>query len=98
MILDSMDNITLNQKTYLDLINELEVAKQKALLKLKKEDESVKKFVESKLYILLKSNLIQTDDKYEIYLKTVTDYKKVIMKEVFDILMKEGGVNGVKKS
>jgi len=90
MILDSMDNITLNQKTYLDLINELEVAKQKALLKLKKEDESVKKFVESKLYILLKSNLIQTDDKYEIYLKTVTDYKKVIMKEVFDILMKEG--------
>lgn len=89
MILDSMDNITLNQKTYLDLINELEVAKQKALLKLKKEDESVKKFVESKLYILLKSNLIQTDDKYEIYLKTVTNYKKVIMKEVFDILMKE---------
>ena len=98
MILDSMDNITLNQKTYLDLINELEVAKQKALLKLKKEDESVKKFVESKLYILLKSNLIKTDDKYEIYLKTVIDYKKVIMKEVFDILMKEGGVNGVKKS
>ena len=89
MILDSMDNITLNQKTYLDLINELEVAKQKALLKLKKEDDSVKKFVESKLYILLKSNLIKTDDKYEIYLKTVTDYKKVIMKEVFDILMKE---------
>lgn len=88
MILDSMDNITLNQKTYLDLINELEVAKQKALLKLKKEDESVKKFVESKLYVLLKSNLIQEDDKYEIYLKTVTDYKKVIMKEVFDILMK----------
>ena len=98
MILDSMDNITLNQKTYLDLINELEVAKQKALLKLKKEDESVKKFVESKLYILLKSNLIKTDDKYEIYLKTVTNYKQVIMKEVFDILMKEGGVNGVKKS
>ena len=98
MILDSMDNITLNQKTYLDLINELEVAKQKALLKLKKEDESVKKFVESKLYILLKSNLIQADDKYEIYLKTVIDYKKVIMKEVFDILMKEGGINGVKKS
>ena len=90
MILDSMDNITLNQKTYLDLINELEVAKQKALLKLKKEDDSVKKFVESKLYILLKSNLIQADDKYEIYLKTVMDYKKVIMKEVFDILMKEG--------
>ena len=90
MILDSMDNVTLNQKTYLDLINELEVAKQKALLKLKKEDESVKKFVESKLYILLKSNLIQADDKYEIYLKTVANYKKVIMKEVFDILMKEG--------
>ena len=90
MILDSMDNITLNQKTYLDLINELEVAKQKALLKLKKEDESVKKFVESKLYVLLKSNLVQADDKYEIYLKNVTDYKKVIMKEIFDILMKEG--------
>ena len=35
MILDSMDNITLNQKTYLDLINELEVAKQKALLRKK---------------------------------------------------------------
>ena len=90
MILDSMDNITLNQKTYLDLINELEVAKQKALLKLKKEDENVKKFVESKLYLLLKSNLIKTDDKYELYLKSVTNYKKVIMKEVFDILMKEG--------
>lgn len=90
MILDSMDNITLNQKTYLDLINELDIAKQKALLKLKKEDENVKKFVESKLYLLLKSNLIKTDDKYELYLKSVTNYKKVIMKEVFDILMKEG--------
>ena len=56
MILDSMDNITLNQKTYLDLINELDIAKQKALLKLKKEDANVKKFVESKLYLLLKSN------------------------------------------
>ena len=44
MILDSMDNITLNQKTYLDLINELEVAKQKALLKLKmrKKDQEEK--------------------------------------------------------
>ena len=62
MILDSMDNITLNQKTYLDLINELEVAKQKALLKLKKEDESVKKFVESKLYVLLKSNLCSSSN------------------------------------
>lgn len=90
MILDSMDNITLNQKTYLDLINELDIAKQKALLKLKKEDANVKKFVESKLYLLLKSNLIKTDDKYELYLKSVTNYKKVIMKEVFDILMKEG--------
>ena len=90
MILDSMDNITLNQKTYLDLINELDIAKQKALLKLKKEDANVKKFVESKLYLLLKSNLIKTDDKYELYLKSVTNYKKVSMKEVFDILMKEG--------
>jgi len=90
MIIDSIDNITLNQKTYLDLINELDIAKQKALLKLKKEDTNVKKFVESKLYLLLKSNLIKTDDKYEIYLKSVTNYKKVIMKEVFDILMKEG--------
>lgn len=90
MIIDSIDNITLNQKTYLDLINELDIAKQKALLKLKKEDANVKKFVESKLYLLLKSNLIKTDDKYEIYLKSVTNYKKVIMKEVFDILMKEG--------
>ena len=90
MILDSMDNITLNQKTYLDLINELDIAKQKALLKLKKEDANVKNFVESKLYLLLKSNLIKTDDKYELYLKSVTNYKKVIMKEVFDILMKEG--------
>lgn len=90
MIIDSIDNITLNQKTYLDLINELDIAKQKALLKLKKEDANVKKFVESKLYLLLKSNLIKTDDKYEMYLKSVTNYKKVIMKEVFDILMKEG--------
>ena len=90
MILDSMDNITLNQKSYLDLINELEVAKQKALLKLKKEDKNVKKFIESKLYLLLKSNLIKTDNKYDLYLKSVNNYKNVIMKEVFDILMKEG--------
>lgn len=90
MILDSMDDITLNQKTYLDLINELDVAKQKALLKLKKEDKYVKKFIESKLYLLLKSNLIKSDDKYDLYLKSVTNYKEVIIKEVFDILMKEG--------
>ena len=90
MILDSMDRITLNQHSYLELINELEVAKQKALIKLKNEDENVKAFIESKLYLLLKSNLIETKNKYEYYLKSVDDYTKVITKEVFDILMKEG--------
>ena len=90
MILDSIDSLTLNQHSYLDLINELEVAKQKALLKLKKEDESVKTFIESKLYVLLKSNLITNKNKYEYYLKSVEDYTKLITKEVFDILMKEG--------
>ena len=90
MILDSMDSITLNQHSYLELINELEVAKQKALIKLKNEDENVKAFIESKLYLLLKSNLIETKNKYEYYLKSVDDYTKVITKEVFDILMKEG--------
>ena len=90
MILDSMDSITLNQHSYLDLINELEVAKQKALIKLKNEDKNVKAFIESKLYLLLKSNLIETKNKYEYYLKSVDDYTKVITKEVFDILMKEG--------
>ena len=76
MILDFMDNITLNQHEYLKLIDELEVAKKKALLKLKKEDLVVKKFIESKLYILLRSNLIKENDKYEYYLKTVKNYKK----------------------
>lgn len=90
MILDSMDDIQLNQLSYLDLINELEVAKQKALIKLKKEDKVVKAFIESKLYLLLKSNLIADKNKYEYYLKSVENYKKVIIKEVFDILMKEG--------
>ena len=90
MILDSMDSITLNQHSYLDLINELEVAKQKALIKLKNEDKNVKAFIESKLYLLLKSNLIETRNKYEYYLKSVDDYTKVITKEVFDILMEEG--------
>lgn len=90
MILDSMDSIKLNQHSYLELINELEVAKQKALIKLKNEDENVKTFIESKLYLLLKSNLIETKNKYEYYLKSVDDYTKVITKEVFDILMKEG--------
>lgn len=90
MILDSMDSIKLNQHSYLELINELEVAKRKALIKLKNEDENVKTFIESKLYLLLKSNLIETKNKYEYYLKSVDDYTKVITKEVFDILMKEG--------
>lgn len=90
MILDSIDKLKLTQHSYLDLINELEVAKQKALFKLKKEDESVKAFIESKLYLLLKSNLISTKNKYDYYLKSVDDYTKVITKEVFDILMKEG--------
>ena len=90
MILDSMDSIKLNQHSYLELINELEVAKQKALIKLKNEDENVKAFIESKFYLLLKSNIIETKNKYEYYLKSVDDYTKVITKEVFDILMKEG--------
>lgn len=90
MILDSMNNITLNQQSYLDFINELEVAKAKALLKLKNEDINVKTFIESKLYLLLKSNIIKPKNKYEYYLKSVDDYTKAIRKEVFDILMKEG--------
>ena len=90
MIIDSMNNNKKNQHSYLELINELEVAKQKALIKLKNEDENVKTFIESKLYLLLKSNLIETKNKYEYYLKSVDDYTKVITKEVFDILMKEG--------
>lgn len=90
MIIDSIDNLTLNQYSYLDLLNELEVCKTKALIKLKKEDENVKNFIESKLYLILKSNLIKTNNKYDYYLKSVEDYTKVINKEVFDILMKEG--------
>ena len=90
MILDSMDNITLNQHSYLELIKELEVAKQKALIKLKNEDKNVKSFIESKLYLLLKSNIIDDKNKYDYYLKAVNDYTKIITKEVFDILMKEG--------
>jgi hypothetical protein len=90
MIIDSIDNLTLNQYSYLDLLNELEVCKTKALIKLKKEDENVKNFIESKLYLLLKSNLIKTNNKYDYYLKSVEDYTKLINKEVFDILMKEG--------
>ena len=90
MIIDSIDNLTLNQYSYLDLLNELEVCKTKALIKLKKEDENIKNFIESKLYLVLKSNLIKTNNKYDYYLKSVEDYTKVINKEVFDILMKEG--------
>ena len=90
MIIDSIDNFTLNQYSYLDLLNELEVCKTKALIKLKKEDENVKNFIESKLYLVLKSNLIKTNNKYDYYLKSVEDYTKLINKEVFDILMKEG--------
>lgn len=90
MIIDSIDNLTLNQYSYLDLLNELEVCKTKALIKLKKEDENVKNFIESKLYLVLKSNLIKTNNKYDYYLKSVEDHTKLINKEVFDILMKEG--------
>ena len=90
MIIDSIDKLTLNQHDYLKLLNELEGSKTKALIKLKKEDKSVKQFVESKLYMVLKSNIIKTNNKYEYYLKSVTDYNNCILKEVFDILMKEG--------
>lgn len=90
MVLDSIDELKLNQHTYLKLIDELDVAKQKALLKLKKEDRNVKAFVESKLFLVLKSNMVPEKSKYDIYLKTVKNYKKVIIKEVFDILIKEG--------
>ena len=90
MIIDSIDKLTLNQHDYLKLLNELEVSKTKALIKLKKEDKAVKQFVESKLYMVLKSNIIKTNNKYEYYLKSVTDYNNSILKEVFDILMKEG--------
>ena len=89
MIIDSIDNLTLNQYSYLDLLNELEVCKTTALIKLKKEHENVKNFIESKLYLVLKSNLIKTNNKYDYYLKSVEDYTKLINKEVFDILMKE---------
>ena len=90
MIVDSIDSLHLNQHSYLQLMNEVEVIKIKALNKLKKEDENVKKFIESKLYLVLKSNLIKTPNKYNYYLSTVENYEDVILEEVFDILMKEG--------
>ena len=90
MIIDSIDSLHLNQHSYLQLMNEIEVIKIKALNKLKKEDENVKKFIESKLYLVLKSNLIKTSNKYNYYLSTVENYEDVILEEVFDILMKEG--------
>ncbi len=90
MIIDSIDSLHLNQHSYLQLMNEVEVIKIKALNKLKKEDENVKKFIESKLYLVLKSNLIKTSNKYNYYLSTVENYEDVILEEVFDILMKEG--------
>ena len=90
MIIDSVDSLHLNQHSYLQLINEIEVIKIKALNKLKKEDENVKKFIESKLYLVLKSNLIKTSNKYSYYLDTIDNYEDVILEEVFDILMKEG--------
>ena len=90
MIIDSIDSLHLNQHSYLQLMNEIEVIKIKALNKLKKEDENVKKFRESKLYLVLKSNLIKTSNKYNYYLSTVENYEDVILEEVFDILMKEG--------
>lgn len=90
MIIDSIDSLHLNQHSYLQLMNEVEVIKIKALNKLKKEDENVKKFIESKLYLVLKSNLIKTSNKYNYYLNTVENYEDVILEEVFDILMKEG--------
>ena len=90
MIIDSIDNLTLNQYSYLDLLNELEVCKTKALIKWKKEDENVKNFIESKLYLVLKQNFVKANNKYDYYLKSVEDCTKLINKEVFDILMKEG--------
>lgn len=90
MIVDSIDSLHLNQHSYLQLMNEVEVIKIKALNKLKKEDENVKKFIESKLYLVLKSNLIKTPNKYNYYLSTIENYEDVILEEVFDILMKEG--------
>ena len=90
MIIDSIDSLHLNQHSYLQLMNEVEVIKIKALNKLKKEDENVKKFIESKLYLVLKSNLIKTSNKYNYYLNTVENYEDVILEEVFNILMKEG--------
>lgn len=91
MILDSIDKMKLNQISYIELMKELEVAKTKALFKLKKEDASVKKFIESKLYFVLKSNIIPNKDKYNYYLKSFEgDYKDVITQEIFWILMKEG--------
>ena len=87
MIIDSINNIKLNQYTYTQLLTEIEALKLKALYK---EDPNVKRFIESKLYLLLKSNVIKVNNKYEYYLKCVDNYNECITKEVFEILMKEG--------
>ena len=87
MIIDSINDITLTQQSYLQLTNEIEALKVKALNKLKKEDKNVKAFVESKLYIILKSNIVPKKDKYEIYLKSLNSYKDCIVEEVFNILL-----------
>lgn len=90
MIIDSINDIKLTQYTYTQLLTEIEALKLKALYKLKKEDPNVKRFIESKLYLLLKSNVIKVNNKYEYYLKCVDNYNECITKEVFEVLMKEG--------
>lgn len=91
MILDSIDDITINQFNFLELMTESDLVKRKLINKLKKEDKCVRKFIESKLYYVLRSNVVKTKDKYSYYLKAFDgEYNELITEEVFKILMEEG--------
>lgn len=91
ILIDSIKDIKINQFDFINLMKETELLKIQLLHKLKTEDENVKKFVESKLYFVLKSNVINKKDKYNYYLKAFEgDYSLAITPEVFKILMEEG--------
>lgn len=98
IIRSAIKKATIDQENYLNLLDELMVAKNIAILKLVNDDKQIKEFIKSRLYYIFKSGVLPYKDRYSIYLKSLDKGTKPInIVTFYDLIDFDGDLREVIK-